>query len=108
RVVGWGLDEPGLHVSGSSKQRNLGSEVEVLIGDVEGYDATRRKMSLIQRHRFASEQMHRDRVAGKGVDSKHIEALRGFLRKRNARVTLRDTYLCGRVAQEGKEVLGYG
>src|ERR1700722_8247706 len=71
------VDDSGGHVSRERELADLGGEVEVLIGDVEGEDAAGSKVSAIEREGFGGEQVERDGVAGEGVDGEDIEVLRG-------------------------------
>ena len=65
-----------MHALRFREARNDGSQVEITIRDVEGDDASWLHVLAIDRQRFRSEQVHRDRVAGEGVDGEHVELLR--------------------------------
>ena len=66
-------------MSGGGELGDLGCEVEVLVGDVEGEDAVGSEVFLVEGERFGGEEMDGDGVAGEGVDDEDIEVLGSFV-----------------------------
>jgi len=57
---------------------DLGREVQILIGDVEGDDAVGREVFLVECDGLGREEMQWNSVAGEGIDDKDVELLRNF------------------------------
>ena len=74
-VEGAGGDVADLEVSVLREERELGGEVEVLVGDVEGEDAVGGQVLEVELERLGGEQVERDGVAGEGIDGEDVEAL---------------------------------
>ena len=65
-------------------------------------------MPEIQREGFPGQQMHRNRVARKGVHSQHVEILRRFAFERQPRIARRDLDARRRIAQKRELASGDG
>ncbi len=67
--VGGGVDDAGLHVGGGGEEGDLGGEVEVLVGGVEGQDAVGTEVSFVEGKGFGGEKMQGNGIAREGVDN---------------------------------------
>ena len=106
-VVGVGVDDDGMQSRVLGLQRELGREVEVLAGDVNGEDSAGLKMAAIEGDCLRCEQMDWNGVAGEGVEHQHIVRRRGFVASdREAGVSEYDVDRRLRVAQIGEEGTG--
>ena len=88
-------------------QGELGREIEVLAGDVDGEDSAGLEMAAIERDGLRGEQVDRDRVAGEGIEHQHVVRWRSLVASdREARVAGNDAHRRRRVAQIGEEGAG--
>src|SRR5206468_885808 len=79
-----------------------GNEVEVAVGDMHGEDSARLQMPQIGFKGLHREQVHRDRVTGKGVERENVEILRAFALERQSRVAERHLDLRRAVLQKSE------
>src|SRR5580700_7691579 len=72
---------------------------------MEGENAAGGEMTAVNGHALRGEQVERDGVAGEGVDSENVEALRIFRGKRKAGIAFGDGDVGLRLAKPGEKIL---
>lgn len=83
----------------------FGFEIDILVGDVEGEDAVRCEVSLVEGDCLGGEQVERDGVSRESVDDEEVVVLSWFGGERGAGIAFGVGEGGGGLAEIGEEVL---